>query len=120
MRRVLIVEDESLIALDLADILEELGFEVIGPAATADAACRLAAEHSPDLVLMDIRIRGERDGIEAAREILRWHPTAIIFLTAESDPATRSRASELRPRAYLPKPVTPARVGQVVREALPA
>ena len=64
--KVLVVEDEALIALDLEARLERLGYHVVGTADEADEACELARRESPDLVLMDIRLRGERDGIDAA------------------------------------------------------
>ena len=120
MATVLVVEDEFVIALDLADILEGLGFRVLGPVATGDAACRLALEGLPDLILMDIRIKGDQDGITTAEKILRNLDTRVVFLTAEADRETRRRADAVRPAAYLPKPCSPARVGRVVEQALAA
>src|ERR1700722_8279520 len=90
--RVLVVEDEGLIALDIARRLELLGHEVLGPAATAEEA--LALVPGAEIVLMDIRIDGDRDGIETALEIRTRYHLPIIFLTAHADRATLERAKQ--------------------------
>ena len=81
---ILIVEDESVTALDLKFTLEDLGYEVVGIADTAEDAINLAAELSPDLTIMDIHLKGEMTGIEAAKKISELN-LPVIFLTAYYD-----------------------------------
>ena len=101
--RVLVVEDEGLIAHDIASRLEAMGHEVEGPVSTAEEAIERAG--SADLVLMDIRIDGQRDGIEAALEIRARHHLPVIFLTAHADRATLERAKQAGPFGYIVKPL---------------
>ena len=104
--KVLVVEDEGLIAHDLAARLEALGHQVIGTVATADEAVEQAA--GADLVLMDIRIDGRRDGIAAAQEVRARYQVPVVFLTAHADRATLERAKAAAPFGYITKPVGPA------------
>jgi two-component system cell cycle sensor histidine kinase/response regulator CckA len=104
--RVLVVEDEGLIAHDIARRLEVLGHEVVGPASTAEEALDLAS--GAEVVLMDIRIDGQRDGIEAAQEIRTRHHLPVLFLTAHADRATLDRAKLAGPFGYIVKPLGPA------------
>ena len=100
------VEDEGLIAHDIGRRLESLGHEVLGPAATAEEALALAP--GADIVLMDIRIDGPRDGIDTALEIRARHHVPVIFLTAHADRATLERAKQAGPFGYIVKPLGPA------------
>lgn len=102
--RILIVEDEAITALDLKHQISSLGYEVVGMADTAEGAVRLAREHHPDLVLMDIRLSGDLDGIVAASAIRGSENIPIIFLTAHSDQATLERALAASPFGYILKP----------------
>ena len=102
--RVLIVEDERIIAFDLQRRLESFGFEVAGSVATGSAALEFCARDRPDLVLMDIMLEGDLDGIETARLILERHQVPSVFLTAYSDPVTLERAKAAQPLAYIIKP----------------
>jgi CheY-like chemotaxis protein len=102
--RVLIVEDEYLIAADLAHNLRELGYEVAGTAHRAADALRLAETSRPELVLMDISLPGETDGITAAAEIHRRWNIPVIFATARNEEPVLARAKEANPVAYLTKP----------------
>jgi len=101
---ILIVEDESLIALDLSRRLPKLGYEVCGIVATGEEAVAKAAELKPDLVLMDICLRGKMDGIEAGGIIRDRQDLPVIYLTANSDEMTLKRAKLSRPSSYLLKP----------------
>ncbi len=103
-RRVMIVEDEALIALDLERRLGRLGFDVVGVADNLEEAVELFAETRPDLVLMDIFIRGASDGIDTARAIGKISDTPVIFLTAYADEDTVRRAAQTSPYGYLLKP----------------
>ena len=102
--KILIVEDEQIVAADIQSILERSGYRVVGIAARAEEACDLAAACVPDLVLMDIRISGSVDGIEAARLIRRANDVPIVFLTAYTDHETLSRAKDIGPYGYIVKP----------------
>lgn len=102
--RVLIVEDEGIVAADLAETLAGLGYEVIATVDTAAAAIAGATERAPDLVLMDIRLAGPMDGIQAAAEIRRRCAIPVVFLTAYSDDDTLARAIETGPLGYVVKP----------------
>lgn len=101
---VLVVEDEGVIALELRRRLERYGYSVPAVAATADEAVRLSAQHNPDVILMDIRLGGKKDGIEAAEEIGRRLDIPIIFVTAHADLATLERAKAVEPFGYIVKP----------------
>lgn len=102
--RVLIVEDEKIIALDLQRRLEKFGYSVVGLAATADEAVEFALEHRPNIILMDIMLGGDRDGIDAAVEIKQHISVPIVFLTAYADERTVERAKEAQPVGYVLKP----------------
>src|SRR5471030_2496235 len=102
--RILIVEDERVVALDLSSTLEKLGYSVIGSVISGAEAIECAREQRPDLILMDIRLNGKLDGIDAAQEIHLFLNCPIIFLTAYSDEQTLHRAKQVMPFGYLVKP----------------
>jgi PAS domain S-box-containing protein len=102
--KLLIVEDEPIVALDLQQELEELGCEVTGLAESADAALMSVEENRPDLALMDIRIDGSLDGIQAARLLRHAYQVPVVFLTSYSDKETLVRAAQELPYGYLTKP----------------
>ncbi len=101
---ILVVEDEAIVAMDVEAVLQGLGYTVVGTAATGEEAIRKAAEHHPDLVLMDIRLRGEMDGIEAARQIRAQAAIPIVYLTAFADEEIIARAKLTEPFGYILKP----------------
>jgi len=101
---VLVVEDEALIADDLERTLKRLGYVVPAVVADGERAVEAAAAHAPSLVLMDIKLRGRVDGVEAARAIRERFESPVVFLTSYSDTATLSRASAARPYGYVLKP----------------
>lgn len=103
-KRLLIVEDECIVAFDLAVALEGMGYSVIATAASSDEALRAADAESPDLVLMDINITGGTDGIEAGCLMRARHDIPLVYLTANVDAAILSRALATEPDGYLVKP----------------
>lgn len=103
-KRILIVEDEMVISMELAATLQRLGYETSGQVITGGDAIRHAGQFRPDLVLMDIRLQGEMDGIEAADQIKRACDIPVVFLTAHSDETTLQRAIAVQPSGYLIKP----------------
>ncbi len=102
--RILIVEDEPIVAADLADRLTEMGYFVAGQYDSGEAALAHIGADAPDLVLMDIQLSGRLDGIETAGRILESHPVPLIFLTSNTDEATFARAKSTMPAAFLGKP----------------
>jgi CheY-like chemotaxis protein len=104
-RRILIVEDDYLVALQFEHTLTEAGYVVVDIASTAAEAVQLMRDHEAELVLMDVRLAGPHDGIHAATEILDRFGTRSIFVSALTDPEIRARANSARPLAWLAKPV---------------
>lgn len=101
--KILIAEDEAIIRLDLKEMLEEEGFDVVAEAADGEAAIRLAREQSPDLVIMDIKMPG-MDGLAAAKRIIEEDLSAVLILTAFSQKDLVQRAAEAGAMGYLVKP----------------
>ncbi|MFD2937677.1 response regulator [Spirosoma flavum] len=101
---ILIVEDEPVLAMDLGDILEENGYRVIGIASNGQKALDVFQHQRVDLLLCDITIKGEWDGIETVRRLMTLRPVPVIYLTALSDHDTLERAKQTYPAAYLNKP----------------
>ena len=103
---VMVVEDEAVILLYLKRCLAQLGHRVVASTSEGERATELASLHRPDIILMDIRLSGEKDGIESGREIYRKFHIPIIYLTAHHDAETRARALETEPFGYLVKPIS--------------
>jgi DNA-binding LytR/AlgR family response regulator len=104
--RILLIEDEAVLALDLCDTLEADGYRIVGTARSGARALELFQQHHVDLVLCDIHIQGEWDGIETARRLQALRPVPLIYLTALADQATLDQALLTGPAAYLTKPAT--------------
>lgn len=111
---VLVVEDERIVALDLQQTLQRMGYDAYAIAASADEALERASERRPDVVLMDIRIKGERDGIETAALLRELFGVPVVYLTAHADDATIDRAKHTEPYGYLLKPVKSAELRSVL------
>jgi PAS domain S-box-containing protein len=116
--RILIVEDETIVAMDIAATLRRLGYEVVGMVGSGTAAIECAQSTSPDLILMDIRIKGPMDGIEAASVIQQQRTTPIVFLTAHADADTVERAKAASPYGYLVKPFDERALHRILEIAL--
>lgn len=101
---VLIVEDESIVAMDLAAGLENDGYEVAGIADNATEAKELFTNHKVDILLMDVNIIGDKDGIDTAIDLLQQRTVPVIFLTAFTDPVTVGRVKNIQAAAFLTKP----------------
>jgi PAS domain S-box-containing protein len=111
---VLIVEDERIVAKDLQHTLAAMGYDAFAIASSADEAMSHAAARCPDLVLMDIRIKGVRDGIETAELLRKQFGVPVIYLTAHADDATIDRAKRTTPYGYLMKPVKAAELRSAI------
>lgn len=101
---VLVVEDESIVSKDIQHSLKKLGYSVVGAASTGEKAIELAKSTMPDIILMDIMLKGEMNGIEAADEIRKTCSIPVIFLTAYADESTLSKAKITEPYGYILKP----------------
>ena len=115
--RVLIVEDEAIIALHLAILVAELGHEVCATAASAAGAIALATLHNPHVVLMDVRLADGSSGIDAARELHAQQALRCIFLSANLDEATRRALLPYEPIDFVGKPVLPVVLQQALKKA---
>ena len=116
--RIFVVEDDALSAMMLHDLLEMWGYAVCGTASGAAAAIQEIERRKPDLVLMDIRLADNTDGVAAAVEIRRRLGVRSIFLTAHTDRKTLARVQNAEPLGLLAKPYSPAELQQVLRQAL--
>ncbi len=115
--RILIVEDEQIIQMDLQDRLERLGYEIAGVATSGPAAIEAAERENPDIILMDIRLQGEMDGVEAAQQIRLFHDGPLVYITAHAEIRTLGRAAGTEPYFYLIKPVRPEDLSAVLDTA---
>ncbi|NJC27416.1 LytR/AlgR family response regulator transcription factor [Neolewinella antarctica] len=103
-QKILIVEDEPIIAADLRDRLEDRGYHVIASVDTGEAALDIVRQQTPDVILMDVNLAGELDGVDTALAIRKLTDVALIFLTSNSDAVTFARARAALPQAFLSKP----------------
>lgn len=104
-KKVLIVEDERLVARSLKLDLEDLGIVVLEPVSKGEDAVQIALDEQPDLIFMDIRLAGGKDGIETAEEIGKSKKIPILFMTGYATEQVQSRAESLFPVAFLEKPL---------------
>ncbi len=116
--RILVVEDESIVALDLKFRLMSMGYTVPAPASSGEAAIQEAARTRPDLVLMDIRLRGDMDGIQAAGEIQARFDIPVIYLTALADDSTMRRVAETPHAGCILKPFSDDELQSAIEAAL--
>jgi len=116
--RVMVVEDEAVVALHLRRELTKLGYTVAGVATNGEQALKMIDEVFPDVILMDIHIQGELDGIETANRIPRYLHIPVIYLTAYSEDTTLKRAGDTHPYGYLIKPFLDRELHATIRMAL--
>ncbi|WP_051694436.1 hybrid sensor histidine kinase/response regulator [Desulfohalovibrio reitneri] len=116
--RILVVDDERIVAMDIQHTLESLGYEVSGAATSGEEAVTMAGDRGPDLVLMDINLGRGMDGIEAAGQISSLFDLPVVFLTAYSDTSTLSRAKASQPFGFLIKPFEQRELQSTIEIAL--
>ena len=116
-RKILVVEDERLIARDIAMQLRDLGYEPLGQADTGEQAIEMAGRLRPDLVLMDVHLGSAMDGIDAAQTIRTQFDIPSVFLSAFSGDANRARAQLAKPAGYLAKPFEEYELREVIEAA---
>jgi two-component system response regulator len=115
MNRILLVEDERIVALALKHELAGLGYNVVAMASSGEDALLALTKHEPDVVLMDIMIEGDMDGIETARKIAQISSVPIVYLTGEAEKSTRDRAFHSpNIMGYILKPVNPTALVEVL------
>jgi CheY-like chemotaxis protein len=112
--KVLIVEDEILTAQSIKMDLEEFGVDVLKPVAKGEAAIEVAIQENPSLILMDIRLAGEMDGIEAAEKISVKKKIPILFMTGYTTESIKERAQKVNPVGFLEKPVSIDRIKEIL------
>lgn len=115
---ILIVEDEIILAMDMQMMLESLGYKVSGIAFSGYDAILRAEQMMPSVVLVDIKLQGPMDGIEAAKHIMHQLKIPIIFVTGNTDQGTKQRALQIGPSAYLQKPIDEIQLRTTIEEAL--
>ncbi len=118
MSKLLIVEDEAIVGLQLEETLESMGFEVVGRAMSGKEAVSMARKFKPDLILMDIVMPGGMNGIQAAKKIQAKSNIPIIFITAHADEKWLDQAKEVNPLGYILKPFHDQQVKAMVQIAL--
>lgn len=115
--RILVIEDDLLIATQIEITLTEAGFDVVGVTPTGEEALELASKDPPDLAVVDIRLAGDKDGVDTALELFRSHGVRCLFASAYSDEEARQRAAPAAPLGWLQKPYSMASLTETVRTA---
>ncbi len=116
--QILVVEDEAVVAMDLQSRLEDLGYSVIALIRSGEEAVQTACEMHPDLILMDINLHGDMDGITAAACIQERNPTPVVYMTAHGDMETLQRAIMTEPLGYIIKPIDEQKLRAAIEVAL--
>jgi DNA-binding NarL/FixJ family response regulator len=115
---IMIVEDEGVVSIDIRNILRRSGYDIAAVAFLGEEAVKKAEEAHPDVVLMDIGLKGEIDGIEAAKKIRERHQIPVIFLTGFADENTLAKAREADPSGFIIKPINEEELRKTIEEAL--
>jgi DNA-binding response OmpR family regulator len=116
--RLMIVEDDYLVATQMADSLRDAGFEVAAVAASAEEAVAHARNEAISFAIMDVRLSGERDGVDCALELFSAHGIRCIFATAHGDPHVKARAAPAKPLGWIQKPYSMASLIANVRQTV--
>jgi CheY-like chemotaxis protein len=116
--KILIVEDEGIVARDIKNRLETMGYDVVGISGNGKDAINITVEQTPDLILMDIMLTGDLDGIETAKQIHDEYNIPFIYLTAYYDDEILERASGTQPSGYITKPFNDVGLHAAIQLAL--
>lgn len=118
--KILIVEDERIVAIDIKATLEDEGFEIVDIVISGEEAIKKALDLKPDLILMDIFLKGQLTGIEATQQIKEKIDIPVIFLTAYEDKKTMEKAQETNPLGYIIKPFEEDFLVSFIKKVLPS
>ncbi len=116
--KILIVEYEIIVAIDLQQRLENMGYDVVGIAGNGNEAIKKTGETNPDLILMDIMLKGELDGIKTAQNIQDIHNIPFIYLSGSHDKTVLERAKTTKPQGYITKPFDNTRIRNAIQIAI--
>ncbi len=114
----MVVEDEGVVSMDIRNMLKGAGYHVAAVAFLGEEAVKKAQDAHPDLVLMDIGLKGEIDGIEAAKKIRELYQIPVVFLTGFADENTLAKAREADPSGFIIKPIAEEELRKTIEEAL--
>jgi DNA-binding NarL/FixJ family response regulator len=114
----MIVEDEGVVSIDIRNMLKKAGYNIAAVAFQGEEAVTKAEQSNPDLVLMDIGLKGEIDGIEAAKRIRDRFKIPVVFLTGFSDDATMAKAQEVNPSGFIIKPINEEELNKILEDIL--
>jgi DNA-binding response OmpR family regulator len=117
--KILLVEDELIIAMEMEMELTSIGLKVVGKAVSYETAVELARKAAPDIMLMDVNLKGKKNGIETAHEILSFHKIPIIFISAYTDEETENKMRTVPGSFFLPKPFTINDLSAKLKEIFP-
>lgn len=115
---IMIVEDEGVVSIDIRNMLKNAGYGIAAVAFQGEEAVRKAEQSTPDLILMDIGLKGEIDGIEAARKIRDRFQIPVVFLTGFADEATVAKAQEVNPSGFIIKPINEEELKKTLEDIL--
>jgi CheY-like chemotaxis protein len=118
--RILIVEDERIIALDVEDMLQSMGYEVVAVMSSGEEAIQKAEQENPDLVLMDINLKGRLDGVDAAKHIRKHLNIPVIYTSGSTDERTMKRMENIEADAFIPKPYSNVELDILIKLTLHA
>lgn len=118
MRKIIIAEDEKIVAKDIENKLKKSGYDVIGVVSTGKDLLDKVSESLPDLVLMDIKLDGDMDGIETAQKLKDGYGLPIVYLTAYADKITLNRINDTKPGGYVLKPFKLSDLRQIIEAAI--
>jgi len=116
--RIMVVEDEGVVSIDIRNMLRQAGYDIAAVAFFGEEAVKKVKDAHPDLVLMDIGLKGEIDGIEAAKKIRERYKIPVVFLTGFADENTLAKAREADPSGFLIKPINEEELRKTIEEAL--
>lgn len=119
MKRIIIVEDDLILSLLLEKQIQRMGYEVVAKINNGEEAVEKIRKDDPDLVLMDIKLVGEMDGVEAIDHVRKFSNVPVLYLTGNSDEITKKRAQATNPVAYMVKPVDMSQLKKTIRDILP-
>ena len=115
-KKVHIVEDQMIIQLDLCHLIKDLGYEVVNVSVSYEQAMEQLEKTKPDLLLLDILLKGERTGIDIATDVNRLYQIPFVYLTSHSDVGTVEKAHATHPKGYILKPFTRAEIATTLEE----